>query len=210
MAWPPSSPLCTRNTWRVPWASCRSRKAQPGTRPHVFLMRWLRPDCLFTPVTCSPGGDTKRLGSSIQRGRLSECLAGGFGSSVLPCLMSHLGVGRARTKLACWLATSHFGLWCGERERELLATFHAACAFLQRGGRQRRRLRVPVIRELRVAASLIFLAHRDLSTPWCPEVSVFRCFSKRWCCGSRFGTSYGGERNGPLSRSLAAFPLTGV
>ena len=32
---------------------------------------------------------------------------------------------------------------------------------------------MPVVRELRVAASLIFLGHRDLSAPWCSEVSLF-------------------------------------
>ena len=64
--------------------------------------------------------------------------------------------------------------------RELLATFSAAYAFSQRGGRLRRRLRVSVIRELRVAASLIFLAHRAMG----------------WCGSCRSGTKYGGERNG--------------
>ena len=38
-----------------------------------------------------------------------------------------------------------------------------------------------VIRELRVAASLIFLAHRDLPAPWCSEVSLFDASS---CSGA--------------------------
>ena len=62
---------------------------------------------------------------------------------------------------------------------ELLAAFSAAHALCQRGGRQRRRLWVPVIRELRVAASLVFLARRDLSAPWCSEVSLFDV--SPWC-----------------------------
>ena len=85
------------------------------------------------------------------------------------CFMSRHWVGRARTKSVLWLVTSRVGLQKGE----LLDTFSAAYAFSQGGGRQRRRLWVPVSRELRLAASLIFLAHRDLSAPWCSEVSLF-------------------------------------
>ena len=77
----------------------------------------------------------KKAGSSIQRGRLSECLAGGFGSSVLPCLMSHLGVGRARTKLlACWLAASHFGFGA-ERESSWLLSTRLALSFNAEAGK---------------------------------------------------------------------------
>ena len=75
----------------------------------------------------------------------------------------------------------------GSSAEELLASFGAAYAFFQRGGRQRRRW---------VAASLIFLAHRDLSAPWCSEVSLFDALSKGWCgCRCR-DTSSGIERNG--------------
>ena len=84
--------------------------------------------------------------------------------------MSLLGVGRARTEVACWLATSRFGALV---RGALLATFSAGYAFSPRGGQQRRGLWVAVIQELRVAASLIFLVHLDLSVPWCPEVLVF-------------------------------------
>ena len=68
--------------------------------------------------------------------------------------MYHPWVGRARTKFSSLVALVR---------RELLCTFSAASGFSQCGGRQRRLLWVPVIQELQVAASLMFLIHRDLS-----------------------------------------------
>ena len=94
---------CTQSMWTISCAY-RSRRVLPGTRPIVFLMRWSRPDCLFTQH--APGCETQKAGSSIRRGRLSECLAGAFGAFVLPFFMSHLGVGRTRTKSVLWLVPS--------------------------------------------------------------------------------------------------------
>ena len=68
---------------------------------------------------------------------------------------------------------------------ELLATFSAAYSFSQRGGRQRRRILVPVIRSRLVGAVVL-------------RGFVVRRFSMGWCGSCRLGTSYGGKRNGPL------------
>ena len=82
--------------------------------------------------------------------------------------MSRPWVGRLRTKSVPWLVAFSFRALV---RREPLA--RPACSISQRGGRQRRRLWVPVIREFRVAASLIFLSRRDRSAPWCAKVSLF-------------------------------------
>ena len=57
------------------------------------------------PVTCSPGRET--LGWEF------DPLRPVVGVCVLHCFMSHHWGGRARTKPAVWLVTSHFGLHCG-------------------------------------------------------------------------------------------------
>ena len=148
--------------WTISWV-CHSKKVYPRTRPNVFLTHWSKPACLFTP-SLVPVEGRLQAGSSIRGGQLLG--------------VSRRGLWRLRIAL---LHVASFGL--GERRRNQFlgwplhvsgssagrapATFTAAYAFSQSGGGERRRLSVPVIRELRVAASLIFLAHRDLSAPCC-------------------------------------------
>ena len=129
---------------------------------------WFKAGFPVHPVTCSPGGET--LGWEFDPLR--------------PVVgVSRRGLWRLRIALL-HVASS---VWA----REHLATCSAAHALSQRGGVQRRRLWVQVSRELRLAASLIFLAPRHLSAPWCSEVSLFD--ASRSSCGC--------ERNGPLQRS---------
>ena len=94
VAMPPLSPLVHHGMLCITSWACRSRKVWPETKLKEFLMRRLRPDCLFTPSP-SPWEEGHWAGSSIRRGRLSECLAVGCSASVLQCFMSHLGVGRS-------------------------------------------------------------------------------------------------------------------
>ena len=129
------------------------------------------------PVTCSPR--EFRLGVRSVEAVVWVSRRGLWRFRV--ALLHVASLGWARTKSVLWLVTSRFELKCGESSWLLSARLTPS----QRGSRQRRRLWAPVICELRVAASLIFLAHRDLSAPWCSDT----------CCGS--------ERNGPLQRSLA-------
>ena len=145
--------------------ACRSRKAWPETRPNEFLVRWLKPDCLFTRSPALPEA-RHQSGISTRRGRLSEYLVVGLAPPYH--VASPGGASEDESSSLVGHFTFRALVW-----GELLTTFTTAYAFSQRGGRQGRRLWVAVIQELRVAASLIFLAHRDLSVLWCPEVSLF-------------------------------------
>ena len=73
-----------------------------------------------------------------------------------------------------------------------------------------RRSWVPVIQELRVVGSLIFLAHRDLSVPWCPEVSLCDASLQGGPVVAALVPATVVKENVPLLRSLAVFPPTGV
>ena len=122
---------------------------------------------LVRPVTCSPRRGDFSLGvRSVEASCWSDALALAPSCCTAACRIK----GWASEKSDPLVG--HFTFRAQVR-RELRATSSTAHASSQRGGRQRRGLRVPVIRELRVAASLIFLAHRDLSAPWCSEVSLF-------------------------------------
>ena len=124
---------------------------------------------LVHPVTCSPGGETF-AGSSIQRGRLLGCLSVGVSAFVLQRIMSHLLCWASEDEISSLVFT--FPLWCEESSWLPSETS----------------LLVPVIRELGVAASLVFLAHLD-------EVSLFDAVP--WECGCCcIDTSCGSERTG--------------
>ena len=121
------------------------------------------------PVNCSPAGETLGWDLAPERLVVGESRRG------LGCLrtaMLHVASCGWASEDEISSLVGHFTFRALVR-RELMATLSAAYAFSQRGGRQRRRSWVPVIQELRVAASLIFLAHRHLSAPWCHEVLLF-------------------------------------
>ena len=150
--------------WIISWA-CRSRKVWSRTRNKRVADALVKAGLPVHPATCSLGGETLGWDFDPERPVVG---------------VSRRGLWRLRTAM---LHVASRG-WASEDEisslvgrftvrRELLTTFSAAYAFSHSRGRQGRRLRVPVLRELRVAASLIFQAHRDLSAPRCPEVSLF-------------------------------------
>ena len=124
-----------------------------------------------SPPTCSPchllGGATSGLEFGPVR-LVVGVSRRGFGAFVLQCFTSHLLVGQARTKSVLWCSSLHVSGSGAER-----APGHSKCGLrlLSTRDRQRQRLWVPVIRELRVAASLIFwltvtCRRRVDASPW--------------------------------------------